>query len=244
MQLIPAIDLLEGACVRLLKGDFDQCQVYDVDPVQLAAEYAAAGAPWLHVVDLAASRDGDEADLTPLFELLSACNQAVQTGGGVRCSADVAARLERGAGRVVVGSIAATEPGRFSRWLREFGSASLVAALDVQLNASEVPVVRTHGWTRDSGRSLWDLLDYYSTHGLQNVLCTDISRDGAMSGPNSSLYTEINQRYPALQVQASGGIRNLQDLAALAAGGADSAISGKALLDNRFTVDEAVRLLQ
>jgi phosphoribosylformimino-5-aminoimidazole carboxamide ribotide isomerase len=101
-----------------------------------------------------------------------------------------------------VGSIAATEPGRFSRWLREFGSASLVAALDVQLNASEVPVVRTHGWTRDS------------------------------------------QRYPALQVQASGGIRNLQDLAALAAGGADSAISGKALLDNRFTVDEAVRLLQ
>ena len=244
MKLIPAIDLLDGECVRLLQGDFTRCQVYDVIPEQLAASYAASGAGWLHIVDLAASRDGDKADSRPLYKLIARCSQAVQTGGGVRQSTDVSKRLDEGAGRIVVGSISATDPQRFSRWLAQFGSEKLVAALDIQFDDKNTPVVRTHGWTRDSGNSLWDLLEYYKDQGLTHVLCTDISRDGAMSGPNGDLYREINRRYPKLEVQASGGISSLQDLRNLTGTGAASAISGKALLDGCFTVAEALEAIK
>lgn len=244
MKLIPAIDLLDGVCVRLLQGDFERCKEYSDSPARVAARYAAAGSKWLHIVDLAASRDGDKADSSHLFHLISQCSQAVQTGGGVRRSGDVARRLDLGAGRVVVGSISATDPQRFSRWLRHFGPGKLVAALDVRFDDKQVPLVRTHGWTRDSGRSLWDLLEYYDDKGLEHVLCTDISRDGAMNGPNGDLYRQIKRRHPDLKVQASGGISSLQDLRKLARTGVDCAISGKALLEGCFTVDAAIGALQ
>jgi phosphoribosylformimino-5-aminoimidazole carboxamide ribotide isomerase len=244
MKLIPAIDLLDGQCVRLRHGDFDQCKVYDLSTVKLAERYAAAGAEWLHVVDLAASRDGAEADSTPLYELISQCRQSVQTGGGVREAEDIQKRLDRGAGRVVVGSISATDPERFHRWLGKFGADKLVAALDVQLDNNNVPMVRTHGWTRESGQSLWRLLEFYDSADLEHVLCTDISRDGAMTGPNADLYHEINRRHPSVRVQASGGVSGLSDLRDLKDTGADSAISGKALLEGCFTVEEAIGVLQ
>ncbi len=251
MKLIPAIDLLDGECVRLLHGDFDRCQIYDLKPASLAGQYAAAGAQWLHVVDLAASRDGVGADTRPLFALLGACSQQVQTGGGVRNGEDVRARLDAGASRVVVGSVSGTEPERFSGWLKRFGAEQLVAALDVRFDAPSnsesgdrgVPQVRTHGWTKSSGKSLWELLDFYRSSGLKHVLCTDIGRDGAMTGPNKALYREFNRRHPEIRVQASGGVSSLDDLRALVDTGADSAISGKALLDHKFTVEEALGVL-
>lgn len=240
MQLIPAIDLLDGRCVRLRHGDFDRCEAYDDAPGELAAAYAASGAEWLHVVDLAASRDGRMADPAPLFELLSGAPQKVQTGGGVREAADIAARLDCGAARVVVGSIAVNEPGRFLRWLGRFGTDRLVAALDLRIDGEGVPRVRSHGWTRDSGRSLWSLLEILAEGDLRHLLCTDIARDGAMSGPNTGLYRSISNRYPKLCVQASGGVRSVDDLTSLAEAGAAAAIVGKALLDGRFTVEQAL----
>jgi phosphoribosylformimino-5-aminoimidazole carboxamide ribotide isomerase len=243
MNLIPAIDLLDGNCVRLLHGDFNQCKTYDVAAASLAETYAAAGAQWLHVVDLAASRDGAEADSTPLYELIAHCTQQVQTGGGVREAEDVRERLDKGAGRVVVGSVSASDPERFYRWLGRFGPDKVVAALDVRMDDKGTPMVRTHGWTRDSGRSLWNLLEFYDNANLLHVLCTDISRDGAMSGPNEDLYREIKKRYPRIKVQASGGVSGLKDLENLVATGADSAISGKALLEGCFTVEEAIKVL-
>lgn len=239
-DIIPAIDLLDGRCVRLLHGDFERCKVYDLDAVRLAQRYATEGAGWLHVVDLAASRDGEKADIRPLLKLLEAAPQLVQTGGGVRARADVTLRLEHGAHRVVVGSISAAEPERFAAWLEGFGADHLVAALDVRIDADGVPRPRTHGWTRDTGASLWDLLDFYSERGLRHLLCTDIGRDGAMTGPNVALYRAIADRYPALHVQASGGVSDLRDLRELAGSGARSAITGKALLEGRFTVSEAL----
>lgn len=244
MILLPAIDLLDGRCVRLRQGDFSQVEFYDREAGDIAAEYAASGAPWLHVVDLAASRDGAAADTGPLFRLLSGASQSVQTGGGVRTSRDVAARLDAGASRVVVGSVAAEEPQRFSNWLRKFGSGSLVGALDVRFDAHGTPRVRTHGWTRKADYSLWDLLDAYEGSGLVHVLCTDIGRDGLLSGPNTALYAEIVRRYPELRLQASGGIRDVSDLLALEAAGAAAAISGKALLDGCFTVGDALSALE
>lgn len=243
LTLLPAIDLLDGSCVRLLHGDFGKCKVYDLDAVHLAASYAAQGAEWLHVVDLAASRDGPRADTRPLFRLLDKAPQSVQTGGGVRGPDDIEARLEHGANRVVVGSVSATDPPRFARWLERFGQERLVAALDVRIGDDGLPVPRSHGWTRGATTSLWELLDFYAGSGLVHLLCTDIGRDGAMSGPNLELYREIVGRYPRLQVQASGGVSGLVDLRRLAGTGVAAAVTGKALLEGCFTVAEALEAL-
>ena len=154
MKIIPAIDLLDGRVVRLRHGDFNERTFYDVEAAELAGRYHAQGAEWLHVVDLAASRDGEKADIRPLLRLLEAAPQSVQTGGGVRKRDDVRLRLDAGADRVVVGSICAGEPERFAGWLDAFGPERLVAALDVQLDEFGTPWPRTHGWTREAGRDL------------------------------------------------------------------------------------------
>lgn len=242
-QIIPAIDLLDGNCVRLVHGDFNNCKVYDVDAAQLAWDYAEAGAKWLHVVDLAASRDGEGADIRPLLRLLARAPQSVQTGGGVRSKSDISTRLKYGADRVVVGSLCVTQPERFADWLNFFGRDYLVAALDVKIDRQGTPWPRTHGWTQGSGQTLWQLLDYYSDKGLRHLLCTDIGRDGAMTGPNVDLYRDITSRYPALVVQASGGVSGLRDLQELSGTGVDAAITGKALLERCFTVADALQSL-
>jgi len=243
MQIIPAIDLLDGGCVRLKHGDFNQRQNYDDDPLELAGEYATEGARWLHVVDLAASRDGVGADIKPLLRLLQKAPQSVQTGGGVRDENDLKLRLEHGADRIVVGSICATQQERFAGWLSEFGPDRVVAALDVQIDDSGIPWPRTHGWTQGAASSLWQLLDFFGDKGLRHLLCTDIGRDGAMTGPNLELYREVVSRYPDLSVQASGGVSSLADLEQLTQIGVDAAITGKALLDGCFTVSEAMEVL-
>lgn len=243
MILIPAIDLLDGRCVRLLHGDFGQVTHYPVVAGDLADAYAGAGAEWLHVVDLAASRDGADADTTALFDLLSQAGQSVQTGGGVRCADDVFNRLQAGAARVVVGSLSVTDPRRFVDWLSQFGADQLVAALDVRIDANGVPWPRVHGWTSQGGLDMWQLLDELVAGGLIHLLCTDISRDGALSGPNIELYGEITRRYPDLQLQASGGVSGLDDLRRLKTTGASAVITGKALLESRFSVVEALEAL-
>lgn len=244
MILIPAIDLLDGRCVRLRQGDFSQVQFYPEAPADIAARYERAGADWLHVVDLAASRDGAEADNSALFNLLGTARQQTQTGGGVREAEDIEARLDAGADRVVVGSLAADQPETFLGWLDRFGADRLVAALDVRLDDQGAPHVRSHGWTREAGHTLWQLLDFYAEGSLTHLLCTDIGRDGLMTGPNVALYQEIAARYPALQVQASGGVRDTGDLQALADSGAAGAISGKALLDGALDLAEALEVLR
>ena len=244
MILIPAIDLLDGRCVRLLHGDFDQVTHYAASAAQLAADYANAGAEWLHVVDLAASRDGADADTRALFELLSSAPQKVQTGGGVRSAADVSKRLEAGASRVVVGSLSVTASTMFIEWLGRFGPEKLVAALDVRIDETGTPWPRTHGWTSRGEKHLWQLLDELVAGGLKHLLCTDISRDGALSGPNLDLYSEITRRYPGLQLQASGGVSSLSDIHRLKPTGASGVITGKALLEQKFSVLEALEAVK
>lgn len=243
MILIPAIDLLDGRCVRLLHGDFGQVTHYPLAAAELADAYAEEGAQWLHVVDLAASRDGAAADTTALFSLLGRARQSVQTGGGVRSAADISRRLDAGAARVVVGSLCVTDSKRFVAWLAQFGADKLVAALDIRIDAKGVPWPRIHGWTDRGNADMWQLLDKLVAGGLQHLLCTDISRDGALSGPNTALYADITGRYPGLRLQASGGVSSLADLQQLKATGAAAVITGKALLENRFSVAEALAVL-
>lgn len=244
MKLIPAIDLLDGRCVRLLQGDFEQVTHYPVAPEELTRSYANAGAEWLHVVDLAASRDGADADTSALFRLLGQAPQSVQTGGGVRNGNDISKRLDAGAARVVIGSLSVTDTSAFTRWLEQFGAEKLVAALDVRIDDQGIPWPRIHGWTGQGDRNMWQLLDDLSAGGLIHLLCTDISRDGALSGPNLDLYSEITRRYPQLQLQASGGVSSLIDLQQLKPTGASSVITGKSLLDGRFTVAAAMETLR
>ena len=244
MKLIPAIDLLDGRCVRLLHGDFEQVTHYPAAPEELARLYADAGADWLHVVDLAASRDGADADTSALFKLLGQAPQSVQTGGGVRNGNDISQRLEAGAARVVIGSLSVTDTGAFISWLEHFGAEKLVAALDIRIDDQGIPWPRIYGWTDQGDRNMWQLLDELSAGGLVHLLCTDISRDGALSGPNLDLYAEIMRRYPQLQLQASGGVSSLDDLEQLKPMGASGVITGKALLDGRFTVTEALEVLR
>ncbi|NOR19317.1 MAG: 1-(5-phosphoribosyl)-5-((5-phosphoribosylamino)methylideneamino)imidazole-4-carboxamide isomerase [Xanthomonadales bacterium] len=244
MILIPAIDLLDGRCVRLLHGDFDQVTHYPSAPEDLARQYADAGAEWLHVVDLAASRDGADADTAALFRLLSLAPQSVQTGGGVRNQTDISKRLSAGAARVVIGSLCVTDTTSFVAWLEHFGADKLIAALDIRIDEEGIPWPRIHGWTDQSDRNMWQLLDQLSAGGLKHLLCTDISRDGALSGPNIELYSDIMSRYPQLQLQASGGVSSLEDIGQLKPIGVAGVITGKALLDKRFTVTEALEALR
>jgi phosphoribosylformimino-5-aminoimidazole carboxamide ribotide isomerase len=237
MQLIPAIDLREGRCVRLLKGDFGQETRYAVDPVELAQQYQELGAEWLHVVDLDGAKRGEPANLALIRRMQEAAGIRVQLGGGIRTRAS----LEQALGvaeRVVIGSLAASDPQLVASWMKELGPDRLTLALDVRIDAAGTPLIATHGWARASTLALSAAIDRYAEAGLRHVLCTDIDRDGALTGPNVALYAECVERWPSIELQASGGVRDLADLHALAAAGVAATVSGKALLEGRLKTEE------
>jgi phosphoribosylformimino-5-aminoimidazole carboxamide ribotide isomerase len=238
MRLIPAIDLKSGRCVRLYQGDFDAETRYPVQPVELARRYRAAGADWLHVVDLDGARDGVAGNAAIIRELAALPDLKLQVGGGLRDARSIDNILGAGVARVVIGSAAVTNPADVAEWMTRFGAERIALAFDVRFDADAVPRVATHGWRSQSQVELWDAVQGFIAHGLRHVLCTDVSRDGALNGPNLDLYQAAVQRFPAVQWQASGGIRDIADLQALAQAGAQAAISGKALLEERMPLEE------
>jgi phosphoribosylformimino-5-aminoimidazole carboxamide ribotide isomerase len=238
MRLIPAIDLRAGHCVRLLHGDFEAETVYPTDPYSLLTKYREAGADWLHIVDLDGARDGSLGNRAIIVDLAAAKALNLQVGGGLRNTAALAQMLDTGVGRAVVGSAAIAQVEQVQEWLAHFGPERLTLAFDVSIDDSGVPRVMTHGWQRQSEHSLWNALDNYAASQLKHVLCTDVGRDGALTGPNVELYREAVLRYPQIEWQASGGIRNAHDLHALSQAGAAAAISGKALLENLIPLEE------
>ena len=244
MKIIPAIDLKDGKCVRLLQGDFEQTTEYSNDPAAVGRTFSALAVEDLHIVDLDGARSGSQMNASLVADIARETGLTVQLGGGIRTRDDVARWLEGGVSRCVVGSVAINEPDEVIGWIGEFGAASIVLALDVRIDADGVPRLTTHGWTEDSGHSLWSVLDEYNTAGAVHVLCTDVSRDGAMTGPNFALYAEILQRYHTLQLQASGGVRNIDDLELLRELGVPAAISGRALLDGEISQQEVATFRQ
>jgi phosphoribosylformimino-5-aminoimidazole carboxamide ribotide isomerase len=240
MIIYPAIDLRAGLVVRLRQGDFNAETRYQNDPVELAKHYAAAGAQWLHVVDLDAAKSPQNHQRELLRQIASVSSAKVQCGGGVRAEIDVQRLLDGGIDRVVVGSVAARDPTLFASWLKKFGPDRLCLAADVKADPRGVFHVHTAGWTATSGLLLSQLLDELSGAGLRHVLCTDIALDGMLSGPNLNLYTALHERYPDLQLQASGGVSVIPDLQRLRELGCAGAIVGKALLDGKFSISEAL----
>lgn len=244
MKIIPAIDLKAGKCVRLYKGDFEKTTEYSDNPVAVAREFAAFKAADLHIVDLDGARSGAQANREIIAAIAAESGMAVQIGGGIRSRETAAEWLTAGANRVVIGSLAVTEPDAVKSWLVQLGADRIVLALDVNIGASGTPMITTHGWTQASETSIHECIEDYLGVGLRHVLCTDVSRDGAMAGPNLDLYSGIMKRYPDLQLQASGGVRDVRDLQALRDLGVPAAITGRALLDGKITATEVAAFLR
>lgn len=237
MELIPAIDIRNGRCVRLLRGEFNLETRYELDPCELACEYRSAGARWLHIVDLDGAQTGSRLNSDLIGQIAAASDLSIQLGGGIRSEASLTDALAC-ADRVVIGSLAVTEPETVSAWLAQYGAERIVLGLDVRLGDDGQPRVTTHGWTEDSGLTLDAVIARYSELGLRHVLCTDVARDGALSGPNVDLYRAAQASWPDIAFQASGGISDAADLSQLAAAGLGAAISGKALLEKRIRFEE------
>jgi phosphoribosylformimino-5-aminoimidazole carboxamide ribotide isomerase len=244
MLLIPAIDLRHGRCVRLFQGDFGAETRYEHEPHELLLRYRALGASWLHIVDLDGAREGVLANRSIIVALASQRAVRVQVGGGVRSAATIDDLLRHGVSRVVVGSAAVERPGEVIDWLVRYGPDGICLAFDVRLDDAGVPRVRTRGWTEDTAISLWDAIARFPQDRIKHILCTDIERDGALTGPNIDLYRQAMSRFPNLTWQASGGVRNASDLAALAQTGVAGVVSGKALLEERITSEELRPFLQ
>ncbi len=244
MQIIPAIDIQNGRCVRLLRGEFDAVTVYTDDLTGLAQRYADAGCSLLHVVDLDGAERGNAANRRELEAIAADTALRVQTGGGIRSRDDVERLLAAGVSRVVIGSLAISEPQTVRAWLADFGAERIVLALDVRIDTAGTATVVTHGWTRASAFTLDEALALYTGSGLRHVLCTDVDRDGALAGPNVALYRRLAADYPAIRFQASGGVRDSGDLATLAEAGAAAAVTGKALLEGRIELGELAPFLR
>jgi phosphoribosylformimino-5-aminoimidazole carboxamide ribotide isomerase len=237
MEVIPALDLLAGGIVRLFQGDFDQVTEYAKNPLELAQSYTEIGVKRLHVVDLDGAKTGQPANL-PIISELASLGLEVQAGGGIRTFSQLARLLASGATRVILGSTAVKEPEQVAEWIAAVGPQRVILAFDVRLDESNSPEVLTHGWTRSSGEMLWPLVEYFLDKGATEFLCTDISKDGTLQGPNFELYRVCADRYPGAEFIASGGISCAEDLRTLDATGVTRAVTGKALLDGRLTVEE------
>jgi phosphoribosylformimino-5-aminoimidazole carboxamide ribotide isomerase len=236
----PAIDVRDGRVVRLLQGDYARETRYADDPFAVAMRYADAGARWLHLVDLDAARAGGYT-LAPLLRRIADDGRLqVQTGGGVRDEAAIADILDAGASRVVVGSLAVREPARVEAWLRRYGADRITIALDTRQDDAGMWQLPIHGWTERATLDLDACLAFYRDAGAQHLLCTDIARDGMMQGPNIDLYRRVIARGDGFALQASGGVRDVADVAAARDAGCAGAVLGKALLEGRLTVEEAL----
>lgn len=238
-ELYPAIDVRGGRVVRLAQGDYARETTYGDDPLAAAQAYANQGAQWLHLVDLDAARAGGYTLAPLLRQLRASTGLLVQTGGGVRSREDVAALLDAGASRVVIGSLSVREPERVLGWLAEFGTEHITVALDARQDDAGVWQLPIHGWTEGSGVALDALAVRYADAGLKHLLCTDIARDGMLTGPNFALYRHLVALLPQVQVQASGGVHAVTDVSEAKAAGCGGIVLGRALLEGRFTLEQA-----
>lgn len=239
-MMIPAIDLINGQVVRLYQGDYEQKTQYQYTPKERQQAYFQAGAKVMHFVDLDGAKDSNKRQLSTLKSVVNHPEMIIQVGGGVRCEQDVIELLELGADRVVIGSLAIKQPELVAQWLNKYGSEKIVLALDIKIDENGKKTLPTHGWIQDSGVVLEDLLAMYQNAGIKHVLCTDISKDGTLSGTNVALYKELTSAYPDIAWQASGGIGSLADIEALIPTGVNGVILGRSLLEGKFTLEEAI----
>ena len=240
--LIPAIDVRNGQVVRLKQGDYQQQTTYPLSPLQQAMQYAEQGAQILHLVDLDAARLGGFSLQQLVADIKQHTALRIQAGGGIRNREQVASVLAAGAERVVIGTLALNQKALVQEWLSEFGIDAITLAFDVRKDEQNQWRCASHGWTELSADTLNDVIDYYfQSSGLRHVLCTDIQRDGLLTGYNQSLYQQLQADWPTLCIQASGGVNSLVDITQVKQLGISGAILGRALLDGTFSLADAMQ---
>ncbi|NNL88669.1 MAG: 1-(5-phosphoribosyl)-5-[(5-phosphoribosylamino)methylideneamino]imidazole-4-carboxamide isomerase [Marinicaulis sp.] len=239
MLIYPAIDVIDGRCVRLSQGRFDEATYYDVPLAETLASYWEAGAKWAHLVDLDGAKAGAPRQHELLGRLANDAEINVQVAGGIRMRDDIAKLLTAGAARVVVGSRAVDAPNEVREWLEEFGPEKITLAFDIRM-VDGSPLAATRGWKDTSNKKLFDLLDEFPPGMLRHILITNIHRDGELNGPDVSLYKAVLSARPDLALQASGGVRDVNDVIALATAGAAGAIIGRALYEKKIDLGEAI----
>lgn len=240
MIVIPAIDLKNRQCVRLYQGKFDAVSVYSQQPEKLAQAYASQGASIIHVVDLDGAKEGEPKQVDLILKIKQMAGVMIQAAGGIRSEAQLHELFNQGIDRAVVGSLAISNQQLVKTWLSKFGCEKIVLALDCVCDEQNRPYLVKHGWQDQTNICLWDLIDDYYDQGLRHILCTDVKCDGTLQGPNTALYQECLARYPNLQLQASGGVSSLIDLERLKQHKVPAVIIGKALLEKRFSLQEAL----
>lgn len=234
IELIPAIDLIDGQCVRLTKGDYSTRKTYNEDPVAVAREFESYGFKRLHVVDLDGARSKHVVNHKVLERIAaSTSGLVIDFGGGIKSDEDLRIAFDSGASLVTVGSIAATQPEMFIGWLQEYGADRLILGADVKDGRISI-----NGWKEESTQELLPFLDLFIQKGTRHVLCTDISKDGMLQGPATPLYRGIMARYPECRLIASGGVSGMQDIIALDEAGIPAVVFGKAIYEGRISLKE------
>ena len=236
IELIPAIDIINGQCVRLTKGDYDQKKVYNDDPTAVAKEFEQAGFRRLHIVDLDGAKSKHIVNDDVLRRITSETSLIVDFGGGIKTGEDIEKAFEAGASMVTVGSIAVTQPQLFISWLNQYGADKMILGADVRNG-----MISINGWKEDSTEELLPFLKKYIDAGVKNVLCTEISKDGTLQGPAVTLYKEVMKAYPQLHLIASGGVSRKEDIEELERDGIPAVVFGKAIYEGRIDLKELLK---
>ncbi|MBR4729794.1 MAG: 1-(5-phosphoribosyl)-5-[Prevotella sp.] len=236
IELIPAIDIINGQCVRLTKGDYQQKTVYRDSPAEVAKEFEEIGFRRLHVVDLDGAKSRHIVNCEVLRRITTETQLTVDFGGGIKTDEDIEKAFAAGAAMVTVGSIAVTKPDLFMGWLEKYGPERMILGADVRHGKISI-----NGWKEDSTEDLLPFLRKYIEAGVRTVLCTEISKDGTLSGPAIDLYSEVMEAYPELHLIASGGVSSLDDIKALDAAGIPAVVFGKAIYEGRIDLRELMQ---
>ena len=236
IELIPAIDIINGQCVRLTKGDYKQKKVYHDDPVAVAKDFEALGFRRLHIVDLDGAKSKHIVNDAVLRGITSATSLTVDFGGGIKTEEDIEKAFEAGAAMVTIGSVAVTDPDLFIGWLKKYGPEKLILGADVRNG-----MISINGWKEDSSEHLLPFLRKYIDAGVVNVLCTEISKDGTLQGPAVALYKEVMANYPQLHLIASGGVSRQEDIEELEREGIPAVVFGKAIYEGRIDLKSLIR---
>lgn len=233
MRIIPAIDLIDGKCVRLTQGDYAQKKIYNENPLEVAKEFEGSGIKYLHLVDLDGAKAGKVINWKVVESITSQTTLAVDFGGGIKTDSELTRLFDLGVKQVNLGSIAVKEPAKVAAWIKQYGKEKIILSADVKEE-----LVAISGWLENSQLSITDFLNDYQTNGIEYVTCTDISTDGMLSGPNITLYKKLLSLFPALKLIASGGVSSMDDLGELKSIHVDGVIIGKAIYEGRVTLKE------
>ena len=235
MRIIPAIDIIDGKCVRLTQGDYSQKKVYNENPVEVAKQFEQAGLKYLHLVDLDGAKAGKVINWKVIQEITKTTALTIDFGGGIKTDDEISRLFEEGVTQVNLGSIAVKDKSKVFQWIEKFGREKIILSADVKNDQ-----IAIHGWQTNSDLNIFDLINDYVEHGIQYITCTDISTDGTLAGPNVNLYSRLLQSFPYIKLVASGGVGSMDDILDLKKINVDGVIVGKAIYEQKITLESLI----